>query len=430
MNDLFGESGAARKRRFPAVRVILVLASISVGIFIVLFLPGAEYRLWYAAGLSVLVLTAPFLVFRTLFISFTGKDREERDAMGNEIDSLRMQLKKCEETLTNGARELDQAGNVQQFIGNISVDIREKTKILPVMTKQLQEVIEMTDEAAMNLSSSFLSINKQAKTQVEEASSVFGTIAQTGGRGEGNLLPHLQNVLNRLIGDFHSIIQFSEKNQSSVESVLKDMTTIQGIVSKIEGITENSKVLAINAAIEAARAGEQGKGFAVVATEFRKLSDSSAAAHQEIQSIIEHITQNARNIVKEMDMSMETEKNVARQTDDLLKGTLTKIDETLTTTRNKLEVLSRHAETLAKDISAIVVSIQFQDITRQRIEHVIEPLEEFRSDLVKLADDLTNSRLSEYESMKDHSQWLMEKYTMAREKEILQETYNNHKEEE
>jgi methyl-accepting chemotaxis protein len=287
----------------------------------------------------------------------------------------------------------------------------------------------MTDEAAMNLSSSFLNINKQAKEQVQEVSSIFGTMAQTGGSRDGNLLLHLREVLTQLLDDFHIITQFSQKNQSAVEMVLQDMNTIQDIVAKIEGITENSKVLAINAAIEAARAGEQGKGFAVVATEFRKLSDSSASAHQEIQTIIEHITQNAQNIVKEMSLSMDTGKKVANQADDLLKGTLTRIDETLTHTRNQLEQLSRHAETLAKNISAIVVSIQFQDITRQRIEHVIEPLEEFRQDLAKVSDFLSAEEIAEYAAGRDHSEWLKNKYTMVREKEILEETYNREKKE-
>ena len=127
---------------------------------------------------------------------------------------------------------------------------------------------------------------------------------------------------------------------------------------------------------------------------------------------------------------MESGENIINQADDLFKGTLNKIDHTLTSTRDQLRVLSQHAETLAKDISAIVVSIQFQDITRQRIEHVMEPLQEFREELIKIANDLSDNNFEKYSSVRDHSEWLKDKYTMVREKEILEETYKTDNKEE
>lgn len=178
-----------------------------------------------------------------------------------------------------------------------------------------------------------------------------------------------------------SVIENSRTAMSLVEltdKITTQMREVKGMLGEIEGISKQTNLLALNAAIEAARAGEAGRGFAVVADEVRDLSGRTA-----------HFSLQIRNSLTKMQGSVdEAELAINRMAAQDMTFALTSktdvehamagIEAMNDITGNAVAELNAIAEDVSTAVGNAVLSLQFQDMVTQLLEHTGKRVELLR----------------------------------------------------
>jgi aerotaxis receptor len=162
--------------------------------------------------------------------------------------------------------------------------------------KGVQEQYSETDQVATavnEMSASIQEVATNAQLTADSANSA-NSEAEEGRRVVHDTMSTIRSLANEV-----------EQASEVIRKLEADSNEISSIVDVIQGISEQTNLLALNAAIEAARAGEQGRGFAVVADEVRSLAGRTHDATDEIKNKIERLMVGSRDAVSVMEHSRE-----------------------------------------------------------------------------------------------------------------------------
>ncbi len=334
---------------------------------------------------------------------------------------IKKYIRALEEQLISDKEQ--QALQMEKLLETIKRPINDKTELIPVLVRQLEEVVQQTESAAMDIGDRFMNIVERARSQSSDASSAFVKLAGDGSEKDDTLTELSKHALSDVIEGMKETSQIANQTLSDMDVIIQATESAKTMVDEIGYIADQTNLLALNAAIEAARAGEHGRGFAIVADEVRKLSDRSHKAADEIRKIVTNIETDTKGIHQKTEISVNKTNTTSSEAATVVEDTLAKIDGTIENVKAQLDNLTKETESLAKDIGGIVVSMQFQDITRQRVEHVIEPLIEFKSELEKMSQNTISlgQKIHELDSVEVNT-WLDNLYTMESERAVLKNT--------
>ncbi len=262
----------------------------------------------------------------------------------DDISEIELALKKRQSELNAVVGRIQDSNHqLVESAQTSSVNCNNTADNLDEQTRETEQVATAITE--MNSTANEIASNAQAASQVANTAQ---NAAKDGMSSVGDTVKAIEQLAAQL-----------NSASSVIEKLSAQSATIGQVIEVIQGVAEQTNLLALNAAIEAARAGEQGRGFAVVADEVRKLAQRSSESTEQIQSIVLSIQNSTKEAVDSINQgnvlsqSCVDSANISGDQLNALLSQMTDIAERNEHIANAVDEMARVTESMNSSVQSI-----------------------------------------------------------------------------
>jgi methyl-accepting chemotaxis protein len=359
--------GESRPRRIQQKLLVQTVIGISCNVLLCVVLSHAHGTAFFPGGMRVAVLLGLIGLLPVQLL--------------NCLQAIRGICETAESDPLTRARTIDKL----KAFDSIVADIRDSKPYIDVMHEQIGGSLAESEGEVLAAIDQLNGLNAQSAQQ----SSRIGDSIRSG----TNLTDVTRRVgqSQELIALVEAHLQFQAHDlQSNIQAILglgSEVAALKPLIAVITSISKQTNLLALNAEIEAARAGQAGLGFAVVANEVRVLSKKTADAADQIANSINAAVDKTQKVGTDVKTTLENLSEGGEMRDMVQQ--LADIQQQFSHGTDLLLEVLRGVETGHKEMEEklllVLGHIQFQDVMRQRLEHVQSALVEMRDHLQKLS---------------------------------------------
>ncbi|WDD97827.1 methyl-accepting chemotaxis protein [Thalassomonas actiniarum] len=230
------------------------------------------------------------------------KDELKTLAEGEGNLTTRLNIKGKDETSQLASWFNQFISTTQAMISEIKYDAEKINNISGSASESAVKVADSSNQQMIAIEQVVTAVTEMASTANEVAKNCADTadVSQQGLEASQNG----KQVMNTSINSVKQLGESIRTSNQVIQELEQETENINNILVTIQGIAEQTNLLALNAAIEAARAGEQGRGFAVVADEVRNLAKRTQDSTGEINNILGQLTERTKTVSTNMETSL------------------------------------------------------------------------------------------------------------------------------